>query len=149
MCRRCFAGWKSGRRCCAGRDFVLNIVFGPQPVPADFATKGGGLLALRPRNVINASRDLIAATDDFGNLAARYQSLAVPVGILFGAGDRILDPAAHGEALAKKLPGADFELIEGGGHMMIPITSAERRAAFIARMAQRVAAAGARPAPVA
>ncbi len=126
------------------RDFVLNIVFGPQPVPADFATKGGGLLALRPRNVINASRDLIAATDDFGNLAARYQSLAVPVGILFGAGDRILDPAAHGEALAKKLPGADFELIEGGGHM-IPITSAERCAAFIARMAQRVAAAGARP----
>src|SRR5208283_2234555 len=60
----------------AYRDFVLNIVFGPQPVPADLAIKGGGLLALRPRNVINASRDLIAATDDFGNLAARYQSLA-------------------------------------------------------------------------
>jgi pimeloyl-ACP methyl ester carboxylesterase len=131
----------------AYRDLVLSAVFGPQPVPADFATKGGGLLTLRPQSVINASRDLIAATDDFGDMPARYGSLTIPVGILFGASDRILDPVAHGEALAKKLPGADFELIVGGGHM-IPMTSADRCAAFIARMAQRVAA-GAKPAPVA
>ncbi len=103
------------------------------------------MLALRPRSFIDASRDLVAATDDFSNLAARYQSLAVPVGILFGTSDRILDPAAHGEALAKKLPSADFELIEGGGHMIL-MTSAERCATFIARMAQRVAPAGAKPA---
>src|SRR5208282_5547742 len=100
----------------AYRDLVLGVVFGPQPVPADFATKGGGLLVLRPRSFIAASRDLVAATEDFGDMPARYQSLEVPVGILFGASDRILDPAAHGEALAKKLPGADFELHEGGGH---------------------------------
>ena len=54
----------------------------------------------------------------------------------------------EGEALAKKLPSADFELIEGGGHMIL-MTSAERCATFIARMAQRVAAAAAKPAPVA
>ncbi len=127
---------------------VLKTVFDPQPVPADFATRGGGLLALRPRSFIGASRDLVAAHEDFGDMPARYQSLTVPVGILSGASDRILDPAAHGEALAKKLSGADFELIEGGGHM-IPLTSAERCAEFIARMAQRVAAADAKLAPVA
>lgn len=127
---------------------VLKTVFDPQPVPADFATRGGGLLALRPRSFIGASCDLVAAREDFGDMPARYQSLTVPVGILFGASDRILDPAAHGEALAKKLSGADFELIEGGGHM-IPLTSAERCAEFIARMAQRVAAADAKLAPVA
>ena len=126
---------------------ALKIVFGPEPVPADFATRGGGLLTLRPRSFIGASRDLVAVVDDFDAMPARYQSLAVPVGILFGASDRILDPAAHGEALAKKLPGADFELIEGGGHM-IPMTAAERSAKFIARMAQRVAATGAKPTPV-
>ena len=42
----------------AYRDLVLGVVFGPQPVPADFATKGGGLLVLRPRSFIAASRDL-------------------------------------------------------------------------------------------
>ena len=71
-------------------------------------------------------------------MPARYKSLTQPVGILFGAGDRILDPAAHGEALAAKLPGADLELIEGEGHMVL-ICSAERSATFIARMAKRVA----------
>jgi pimeloyl-ACP methyl ester carboxylesterase len=126
---------------------ALKIVFGPEPVPADFATRGGGLLTLRPRSFIGASRDLVAVVDDFDAMPARYQSLTVPVGILFGASDRILDPAAHGEALAKKLRGADFELIEGGGHM-IPMTAAERSAKFIARMAQRVAATGAKPTPV-
>jgi pimeloyl-ACP methyl ester carboxylesterase len=54
----------------------------------------------------------------------------------------------HGTALAEKLPGADLELIEGGGHMIL-ITSADRSAAFIERMAQRVAAAEAPLAPVA
>jgi hypothetical protein len=34
------------------------MVFSPQAVPADFATKGGGLLTLRPRSFIAASRDL-------------------------------------------------------------------------------------------
>jgi pimeloyl-ACP methyl ester carboxylesterase len=126
---------------------ALKIVFGPEPVPADFATRGGGLLTLRPRSFVGASRDLVAVVNDFDAMPARYQSLTVPVGILFGASDRVLDPAEHGEALAKKLPGADFELIEGGGHM-IPMTAAERSAKFIARMAQRVAATGAKPTSV-
>src|SRR5208282_3392830 len=97
---------------------VLKTVFDPQPVPADFATRGGGLLTLRPSSYIGASCDLVAADEDLDDMPARYESLTVPVGILFGAGDRLLDPAAHGEALAKKLPDADFELIEGGGHMI-------------------------------
>ena len=118
---------------------LLTTIFGPQPVPSDFATKGGGLLNLRPSSFIGASSDLVAATDDQDDMAARYGSLTIPVGILFGTDDRILDPKAHGEALAAKLPGVDFELIEGGGHM-VPLSFPERTAKFIARMAQRVAA---------
>lgn len=127
---------------------VLAAVFGPQPVPADFATKGGGLLVLRPRSFIAASRDLMAAPKDLEQMPARYGTLKVPVGILFGTQDRILDIVRHGEAAAAKIPGADFERIEGEGHM-VPITSPDRAAKFIMRMAQRVAAAGAKPQPVA
>ena len=129
-------------------ELVLKVVFGPDLVPADFTIKGGGLLALRPRSFISASRDLIAAVDNFGDMPARYGGLTIPVGILFGSGDRVLDPTAHGEALAKKLPAADFELIEGGGHM-IPLTAADRCAALIARVARRRAAAMPQPAPAA
>ena len=127
---------------------VLSAVFGPQSVPADFGTKGGGLLALRPRSFIAASRDLMAAPEDLEKMPARYGSLKVPVGILFGTEDRILGIARHGEAAAAKIQGADFERIEGEGHM-VPITSPDRTAKFIVRMAQRVAAAGAKPQPVA
>jgi pimeloyl-ACP methyl ester carboxylesterase len=117
---------------------VLETVFGPDPVPGDFATKGGGLLSLRPCAFIGASCDLVTAVAQIDDMPARYQDLAVPVGVLFGSADRILDPTVHGQALVAKLPGADFELIEGAGHML-PFTAAERCARFIARMAQRVA----------
>ena len=69
----------------------------------------------------------------------RYGGLKIPVGVLYGTDDGILETTAHCEALASKLPGADFELIEGGGHMIL-ISSADRSAKFIARMAQRAAA---------
>ncbi len=120
------------------REAVLGAVFGPAPVPDDFATRGGGLLALRPSNFISASRDLMAMTEDLETMPARYGSLKIPVGILFGTSDRILDIARHGEAAAAKISGVDFERIEGEGHM-VPLTSPDRAARFIARMAQRVA----------
>jgi pimeloyl-ACP methyl ester carboxylesterase len=128
-------------------ELALEALFGPEPIPADFATKGGGLLSLRPRSFCGASCDLVAAPKDLPDMAQRYPSLSIPVGVLFGTGDRILDPVAHAEALAGKLPDLDLELIEGGGHMIL-VASADRSAKFITRMAQRVAA-GPKPAPIA
>jgi pimeloyl-ACP methyl ester carboxylesterase len=132
----------------ANRELVLATLFGPQLVAADFATKGGALLNLRPSSFIGASDDLNSAHADLAEMPERYKSLTLPVGILYGSDDRILDPVVHGKGLAEKLADADLELIEGGGHMIL-IASADRSAAFIARMAQRVAAADATLAPVA
>jgi pimeloyl-ACP methyl ester carboxylesterase len=120
---------------------ALALLFGPEPVPHDFAVRGGGLLTLRPASFIGASADLVETQVDSGAAAARYEELTMPVGILFGADDRILDPAVHGKTLAAKVKGAEFELIEGSGHM-IPVTAAGRTAAFIARVARRAAEAG-------
>jgi pimeloyl-ACP methyl ester carboxylesterase len=123
----------------ANRERALATLFGPQPVARDFAVRGGGLLNLRPCNFISASADLMAAQDELGAMPMRYKDLTIPVGILYGSDDRILDPATQGKALAEKVEGADLELIEGGGHMIL-ITSADRAAAFVARMARRAAA---------
>jgi len=120
-------------------EFVLTTVFGPQAVPPDFPKKGGGLLSLRPSSFIGASSDLVAAIEERDDMPARYSSLTIPVGILFGTADRILDFKAHGEVLAAKLTDVDFELIEDGGHM-VPLSFPESSAKFIARMAGRVAA---------
>jgi len=123
------------------RDLVLDAAFGPQPAPRDYGTKGGGLLNLRPTSFIGASHDLIALTDE-NDLTARYGDIKVPVGILYGTADRLLDPTAHVKAVTAKLPDADCELIEGAGHMIL-ICHADRCVQFIARMARRAAAANA------
>jgi len=130
------------------RERVLATLFGPQPVASDFAVRGGGLLSLRPCSFIGASADLMATQHELGEMPARYKDLTVPVGILYGTDDRILDPAVHGKGLVAKATGVDLELIEGGGHMIL-ITATNRAAAFVARMAQRAAAAASKHAPVA
>jgi pimeloyl-ACP methyl ester carboxylesterase len=125
----------------ANRERALTTLFGPQSVPEDFATRGGGLLSLRPRAFIGASMDVTAAEAD---LAAM---LTMPVGILYGTDDRILDPALHAQGFVTKAPGTDLELIEGAGHMLL-ISSADEVAAFVARIAHRAAATDAPLAPV-
>ena len=112
------------------------ILFGPDPAPDDFGTRGGALLALRPWTFRNASRDLLAA-HDIGRYVARYGQIDMPVGVLFGTGDRILDHTLHGETLVTQIAGLDLELIELGGHM-IPLSAPDRSAAFIVRMAAKV-----------
>lgn len=131
----------------ANRERALATLFGPQPVPEDFATRGGGLLSLRPRAFIAASADVIAAEQDLPGIISRYKNLNVPVGILYGTEDRILDPALHAQNFTTKVPGTDLELIEGAGHMLL-ISSADRTAAFVARVANRAAATEAPLAPV-
>ena len=121
------------------RNTTLAMLFGPDPVPPDFATRGGSLLGLRPQSFQTASADLMAINDDLPGLAARYGSIAVPAGILFGEGDQIVDYRINGEALVERIPGLDLELIEGGGHMT-PITAPDRAAAFIRRLASRIGA---------
>jgi pimeloyl-ACP methyl ester carboxylesterase len=108
---------------------ALEQVFGPDPVPHDFATRGGGLLGLRPGAFLAASADLQALPDRLPEQQARYGDLQVPVSILYGKDDRILDWLAHGQALADKVQGARLELVPGGH--MLPVTHPDVTAAFI------------------
>ena len=119
---------------------MLHTVFGPDSVPDDFATKAGGLLSLRPSSFYGASSDLVAVSEDLPGMVARYSSLTMPVGVLMGTADRILDPITNAEALAKKVDGLDLDMVENGGHMT-PVTAPERSADFIKRMARRVSEA--------
>ena len=52
-----------------------------------------------------------------------YGAMRLPVSILYGRGDRILDPHNQGEVLAAKLPGAMLTMVDGGH--MLPITMPE------------------------
>ena len=70
-------------------------------------------------------------------MIGRYPTLTVPIGILFGRGDEILDFRAHGQAMKDQLPTLCLELIEGGH--MLPVTAPDAVADFIRRMARAAA----------
>ena len=124
-------------------DRVIAQVFAPETAPADFATAGGALLGLRPRTFYAACSDLMAVNNGFAEMIRRYASLSIPVGILFGRGDPLLDYRLHGEAAKEEIPNLHLELVEGGH--MLPVTAPDLVADFIRRMAAMAGAtAGAR-----
>lgn len=128
----------------AGRALARRI-FAPDPLPADFATAGGGLLGLRPRAFRAASADMVAINDDLPGMVARYRQLALPVAVLFGTEDRILDHRRHGLALKAHIPQLDLSLVPGGH--MLPVAAAETAAAWITEKAVRLRGQEARVIP--
>lgn len=113
----------------ATRDKVLREVFAPEPVPDDYVTAGGGALALRPGNVEAACGDLQLARVDAEDMVSRYPSLKLPVAILFGRDDNLLDYREHGEKTANEIPGARLTLVEGGH--MLPFTQPVETARWV------------------
>ncbi|HEX8125052.1 MAG TPA: alpha/beta hydrolase [Allosphingosinicella sp.] len=119
----------------ATADKALKAVFAPEPVPADFPTEGGGLLAMRPDNFYASSADLVDLEGELEGMVERYPALKVPVSILYAGADNLLNAKVHGERTASEIPGAEIELVEGGH--MLPFTRPELTAAFVRRAAAR------------
>ncbi|WP_321868458.1 alpha/beta fold hydrolase [Paraburkholderia tropica] len=102
---------------------TLRAVFAPEAVPRDFRTRGGALLSLRPQGFVNGSRDLVAIedADDLDRMTQRYAQLGVPVDVLFGRDDIVLDWTRHGEALRRASPRVSLKVVNGGH--MLPVTA--------------------------
>lgn len=132
-----------------GRAFLANIVavplgtlsakqttamvFAPETPPADFATRGGGALALRPGNVYAAAFEMQAASPEMEKIVARYGELTLPVAILFAREDNILDYRLDGEKTAGAIARVRLELVDGGH--MLPVTQPDLTSRFIERAA--------------
>ncbi|WP_231626479.1 alpha/beta fold hydrolase [Novosphingobium sp. AAP83] len=112
-----------------GADAANAQVFGPEPVPADFETRGGAALTLRPEAFVAACRDVEAARGEMVGIAARYGELSIPVGIMFAKGDLLLDPSVHGLPTIAAIKGAELKMIDGGH--MFPITQPQVTADWI------------------
>jgi pimeloyl-ACP methyl ester carboxylesterase len=115
---------------------VLDYVFGPQPMPADYPIAGGGFSGLRPSHFYASSSDLVATGLDMPRLQTRYGEIKVPVGILFGTEDRVLAHSTNGVDMTGRITGLDLELLEGIGHMP-QYGATDRVVTFIRHMAAK------------
>ena len=114
---------------------TLRRVFAPQLPPKDFMVRGGALLGLRPASFSTLSLELSQLNDPMPAMVERYAELHLPVGILFGDADEVLDPELHGTAMAACIPSLALEHLSGEGHML-PVMCPDACAAFIRRMAE-------------
>jgi pimeloyl-ACP methyl ester carboxylesterase len=115
---------------------TLAFIFGPEAAPADFPVRGGGLLGLRPSAYLGAAADLLAVEHDLPAQQARYGELRLPVHMLYGERDQVLDWRAQGEALKARLPQLQLTVV-AGGHML-PVTQGEATAAWLDGVARQV-----------
>jgi pimeloyl-ACP methyl ester carboxylesterase len=115
---------------------TLDFVFGPQAPTADYGVAGGGWLGLRPAHFYATSTDYVAVNDEIDALAARVGEIKIPVGVLFGDKDRVLDFEEQGQSMSSRIDGVEVEIVEGIGHMP-QFVATQATLAFIRRMARR------------
>ncbi|MGH1424076.1 MAG: alpha/beta fold hydrolase [Pseudooceanicola sp.] len=135
---RRFMGWTFAIPTMISRpEPVRELIFGPEDIPPGYYVQGGGMLSLRPGHFIETSRDLARADEDIAAMVRQYHKLTVPIRILYGTQDRILDHEYHGVSLVSRYPQMGLELIDGGH--MIPVTRPEVCAQFIRRASEAMA----------
>jgi len=88
--------------------------FAPESIPRHFWKGAGGALPLRANTLLAGALEVPAQQRELDAMAARYPSISSPVSILFGAGDRLLDPKAQGEGFCAVAPNARLKVIDGG-----------------------------------
>lgn len=122
--RRLFAAVLATPLLILNRDRIMPQIFGPESVPSDYPVRAGGLLSLRPSQFVAASQDLGALPDVMPVIESRYDELlgadAPPIAIIYGRGDRILDPVLQGEGFVARVPRTRLVLVDGGH--MLPVT---------------------------
>lgn len=126
---------------------AVRQVFAPEDVPRDFPVKGGGLLGMRPHVFYATATDLLSAPVDLPAMERRYADLALPVDVLYGRADPILNWREHGDALAKKSARVRLKVVEGGH--MLPVTIPEATADWLLEVAAAPAEAAPQAARVA
>jgi len=104
-------------------------VFAPDPVPEDFPIKAGGALAIRPKSFQQGCYEIEMAPEAVKAQAARYGEIALPVSILYGRQDALLDPALHGAKTAADVQNGKVELLDGGH--MLPVTHIDATEAWL------------------
>lgn len=97
---------------------IMRKVFAPAPITERFAAEFPVELALRPAQIRASAADTALMIPTAVELRDRYGALAMPVAIMAGADDEIVDVGRQSRRLHEELPGSELRLVRGGGHMV-------------------------------
>lgn len=97
---------------------LLRAMFAPAPVPQRFDREFPKKLMLRPGQLRAAAEDAAMMTPSVMELQPHYAELRMPVVIVAGGDDQIVDVERHAARLHHELPGSKLSLVPGQGHMV-------------------------------
>ena len=96
---------------------LLKGMFAPLPVPANFMKGSAPDMSLRPGQIRAESQDGVAMIPSAIALRHRYQELTLPVVIMAGTKDRVVD-SNQPRRLYAQIPHSILRLIPDVGHML-------------------------------
>ena len=95
---------------------LVKRMFAPAPVPERFR-RLPKWMALRPSQLGASAAETAMMVPSAERLSARYRELTMPVAIIAGGGDQIVDPAYHAARLHEEVQHSELLLDDGAGHM--------------------------------
>ena len=97
---------------------VVRGMFAPLPVPERFREGFPYGMAVRPSQIRAEAQDGATMAHGVAAMRERYGELDMPVVIMAGAEDKVVDVGRHAVRLREQLPHADLRLVPGAGHMV-------------------------------
>jgi pimeloyl-ACP methyl ester carboxylesterase len=97
---------------------LLRAMFYPQEVPARVRSEFPFSLVLEPRHMQSDGEDAVEIGPGLALAAFRYPACRVPVRVLAGDRDRVVNNRLHGGTLASLVPDGGYLELEGVGHML-------------------------------
>jgi pimeloyl-ACP methyl ester carboxylesterase len=118
-----YAGWIYARTLAlpVGLLFLglaLASAFLPQLPPRHYLKRSAAFLLLRPATFLANARDMADITSNLATQAERYPMLAMPVLLMTGYFDLVVQPMRNAFAFATALPRAKLVTLAGIGHML-------------------------------
>lgn len=100
-----------------GIEKFVTRIFRPQTPPDGYAEHVGGPLALRPPSLAANKEDIRTINYALRRQARDYGALQVPVEVISGTDDFIINPSRQPIPFAEVLPKSHLTLLDGVGHM--------------------------------
>ena len=97
---------------------MWRAMFLPQPMPERFASGFPFARAGRPEQLVAEGESAACYWADLARSALGYPACPVPVAVLCGAADLVVNPFTQGAAAALLLPGGRLTLLPEVGHML-------------------------------
>jgi pimeloyl-ACP methyl ester carboxylesterase len=97
---------------------AIRAMFAPAPVPEHFDRLFPKELMLRPIQLRASAEDAALMTPSAMELADHYRGLTMPVVIVTGADDQVVDVGRQSRRLHEEIPQSEFVALPGLGHMV-------------------------------